>query len=379
MTNLLSNAIKYGGGKPIEVRVRRDEAADVARLEVIDHGPGIEPAMTEKIFEPFQRASSADEPIPGLGLGLYVVKMIVEGHGGTINVESQPGHGSRFIVELPCAAQPRLAKRAFGDSQNRQSADCCRPRVACDRPPDHTAEVRARGSTLARASAPGQRAVTDGWPIREPRLARSTRPSRAAIARGLAHLTAEDEELSGRFVTLRGRRHVNFGSCSYLGLETDLRLKNAACDAVSRYGVQFASSRAYVSCPPTASSSVCSGRSSRRRWSSRRRRRSRTSRRCPSWSARGDAVICDQLVHSSVQAVLPTLAARRRVLPLRPPQPDGSPGRDGDHAQPPPRPRLVPGRRNLQHARRPRAGGRAARAASPVTNGFTSTSTTRTA
>ena len=53
-------------------------------------------------------------------------------------------------------------------------------------------------------------------------------------------------------MTLRGRRQVNFGSCSYLGLETDLRLKTAACDAVARYGVQFASSRAYVSCPPYA-------------------------------------------------------------------------------------------------------------------------------
>jgi 7-keto-8-aminopelargonate synthetase-like enzyme len=49
-------------------------------------------------------------------------------------------------------------------------------------------------------------------------------------------------------VTLGGRQRVNFGSCSYVGLETDLRLKNAACEAVQRYGVQFASSRAYVSC-----------------------------------------------------------------------------------------------------------------------------------
>jgi signal transduction histidine kinase len=103
VTNLLSNAIKYGGGKPIEVRVARDSAADAAHLEVIDHGLGIEPAMAGKIFEPFQRAVSADETIPGLGLGLYVVKMIVEGHGGRINVQSRPGDGSRFILDLPCA------------------------------------------------------------------------------------------------------------------------------------------------------------------------------------------------------------------------------------------------------------------------------------
>ena len=58
--------------------------------------------MKEKIFEPFQRASTI-EPIPGLGLGLYVVKLIVDGHGGQIAVDSELGHGSRFIVDLPCA------------------------------------------------------------------------------------------------------------------------------------------------------------------------------------------------------------------------------------------------------------------------------------
>jgi PAS domain S-box-containing protein len=107
ITNLLSNAVKYGAGKPIQVHVCRDQAADVARLEVIDHGPGIDPAMTKKIFEPFQRAVSPDAPIPGLGLGLYVVKMIVEGHGGHVNVESHLGEGSRFIVDLPCATPAR--------------------------------------------------------------------------------------------------------------------------------------------------------------------------------------------------------------------------------------------------------------------------------
>ncbi|HLK88846.1 MAG TPA: PAS domain-containing sensor histidine kinase [Polyangia bacterium] len=102
VTNLLSNAVKYGDGKPIEVRVNHDQAADSAHLEVIDEGPGIAPDMAEKIFEPFQRATSM-EPIPGMGLGLYVVKMIVEGHGGRIAVDSEPGRGSRFIVDLPCA------------------------------------------------------------------------------------------------------------------------------------------------------------------------------------------------------------------------------------------------------------------------------------
>jgi len=68
-------------------------------------------------------------------------------------------------------------------------------------------------------------------------------------ARGLALQVAEDERFDGRIITLQGRRLVNFGSCSYLGLETDARLKTAACEAVLRYGVQFSSSRAYVAAP----------------------------------------------------------------------------------------------------------------------------------
>ena len=129
------------------------------------------------------------------------------------------------------------------------------------------------------------------------------------IPRGLGHLTAEDEQLGGRFVTLRGRRQVNFGSCSYLGLETDLRLKNAACDAVARYGVQFASSRAYVSCPPYAELErllaamfetplVVAQTTTLAHFAA-----------LPILIGRDDAVVCDQLVHNSVQAVLPTLQA----------------------------------------------------------------------
>jgi PAS domain S-box-containing protein len=113
VTNLVSNAVKYGAGKPIEVRVAHDHATDTLRLEVVDNGPGIEPAMAEKIFEPFQRAR-ATEPIPGLGLGLYVVKLIVESHGGRIAVDSQPGHGSRFIVDIPRAGGPQPTANGNG-------------------------------------------------------------------------------------------------------------------------------------------------------------------------------------------------------------------------------------------------------------------------
>lgn len=73
-----------------------------------------------------------------------------------------------------------------------------------------------------------------------------------AVQRGLMHHTAEDEALDGRSVTIAGRELLNFGSCSYLGLELDSRLQEGAIDAVRRYGTQFSSSRAYMSSPPYA-------------------------------------------------------------------------------------------------------------------------------
>ena len=80
------------------------------RIAVRDHGIGIAPEALERIFERFERAVSSRN-YGGLGLGLYIVRRIVEAHGGTIRVESAPGEGSTFLVELPlrplCARPPR--------------------------------------------------------------------------------------------------------------------------------------------------------------------------------------------------------------------------------------------------------------------------------
>jgi 7-keto-8-aminopelargonate synthetase-like enzyme len=70
-----------------------------------------------------------------------------------------------------------------------------------------------------------------------------------ALAAGVVHLRAEDAQLDGRTLCIRGRHVLNFASCSYLGLELDPRLKQGAIDAVERYGTQFSSSRAYLSAP----------------------------------------------------------------------------------------------------------------------------------
>jgi len=69
------------------------------------------------------------------------------------------------------------------------------------------------------------------------------------IRRGLVHNNVEDSSLDGRHSTIHGRRLVNFGSCSYLGLGTHPQLKAAVRDAVDRFGTQFSSSRGYASAP----------------------------------------------------------------------------------------------------------------------------------
>ncbi|WP_437980226.1 AAA family ATPase [Sorangium sp. So ce117] len=112
LINLLSNAIKYGAGSPIHVVVRGLEGR--ALLVVRDHGMGITETDQARIFERFERAVS-DRSFGGLGLGLYIVRWIVTSHGGTIRVESKPGAGAAFIIELPLhAAEAETAAEGEG-------------------------------------------------------------------------------------------------------------------------------------------------------------------------------------------------------------------------------------------------------------------------
>jgi signal transduction histidine kinase len=99
VTNLLSNALKYGAGKPVLVRVAAVAGGAVLRVE--DQGIGIAPEHQVRIFEPFERAVS-DHNYGGFGLGLWITRQIVEAHGGQIRVESAPGRGATFVVELSC-------------------------------------------------------------------------------------------------------------------------------------------------------------------------------------------------------------------------------------------------------------------------------------
>lgn len=103
ITNLLSNAIKFGKGNPIRLGV--SSADDRARLEIRDQGIGIDPADQERIFGRFERAVSAHH-FGGLGLGLYISREVVAAHGGTIRLDSAPGVGSTFTIELPKMSPP---------------------------------------------------------------------------------------------------------------------------------------------------------------------------------------------------------------------------------------------------------------------------------
>lgn len=104
--NLLSNAVKYSDRERwIAVRAFR-RAAQVG-IQVEDRGIGIAPADQRRIFEEFYRADQRlSTPQQGLGLGLTLVRRIVEAHRGTVAVESAPGAGARFTVLLPLEAPP---------------------------------------------------------------------------------------------------------------------------------------------------------------------------------------------------------------------------------------------------------------------------------
>jgi 7-keto-8-aminopelargonate synthetase-like enzyme len=119
--------------------------------------------------------------------------------------------------------------------------------------------------------------------------------------RGVGQFTTEDEFYDGRIITVEGNKLINFGSCSYLGLELDERLKDGAIEAIKKYGVQFSCSRTYMSCtlyreleslvrkifdaPVVLSTSVSLGHHAV----------------IPVVVGENDAIIMDQQVHASVQ------------------------------------------------------------------------------
>jgi two-component system, OmpR family, sensor histidine kinase VicK len=95
--NLLGNALKHGAEEG-EIVVQVEERGDEARLSVRDSGPGIDAQHVPHLFERFYQANARSS---GLGLGLYISRILVEAHGGRIWAESRPGQGSNFTIALP--------------------------------------------------------------------------------------------------------------------------------------------------------------------------------------------------------------------------------------------------------------------------------------
>jgi len=100
-SNLLDNALKYrDSGRPLTITISSKVEAQMVIYIISDTGLGIQPVDQNRIWELFRRLD-VDETVPGEGLGLTLARRIVERHGGRLRVESEPGVGSRFYVELP--------------------------------------------------------------------------------------------------------------------------------------------------------------------------------------------------------------------------------------------------------------------------------------
>ncbi|MDE7419987.1 MAG: HAMP domain-containing histidine kinase [Muribaculaceae bacterium] len=98
--NLIENAIKYSG-ENVTVVISTESTADGIGIKIADNGNGIPASSQNKIFDRFYRGNASSTDIPGMGLGLAYVKLLVDAHGGDISVESTENIGSTFTINLP--------------------------------------------------------------------------------------------------------------------------------------------------------------------------------------------------------------------------------------------------------------------------------------
>ncbi len=108
LRNLINNALKYAPGGPIRVRVRFEAKDGRHEIEVSDSGPGIPRHALPHVFDRFYRVGG-ERDRDGFGLGLFIVKRMMEMLGGEVRVESEIGRGSRFVVSIPRLSRPAAA------------------------------------------------------------------------------------------------------------------------------------------------------------------------------------------------------------------------------------------------------------------------------
>jgi signal transduction histidine kinase len=106
LTNLIDNALRHAGDAHISLG---RENGGMIRLEILDHGPGIEPAWLTQVFEPFVQLGRGGADVSqggGLGLGLAIARACIQAHGGELALENRPPAGLCAVVRLPAAPEP---------------------------------------------------------------------------------------------------------------------------------------------------------------------------------------------------------------------------------------------------------------------------------
>ncbi len=162
LVNLLSNALKFSpADQPVQVELSRRD--DTVRVAVIDHGPGIDPQLQTRLFQPFDRLDADERGIEGTGLGLVLCAALVEAMGGSIEVASALGVGSSFTVVLTAG------REAPGPA---------------DLPPAPVAEGQAVGLVLHVEDDPSNRRLVERILARRPGIELMSAPDGAsALAR----------------------------------------------------------------------------------------------------------------------------------------------------------------------------------------------------
>ena len=107
-TNLINNSLNYAPDSDIIIRSRTSD--DNAIIEITDYGPGIDPVFIQRIFERYYRIKETQSSAKGFGLGLYITRLIIEAHGGSVWARSEPGKGTTFSFTLPL--KEKLGKHA---------------------------------------------------------------------------------------------------------------------------------------------------------------------------------------------------------------------------------------------------------------------------